>query len=927
MRRFRPSLLFTFSVISFVLLTALGVALAIGIQNKLEESALHQQAQSTIDQVNANLVPVLLPEDLEKPWVVGSARYNQLDRLIRGSMLRDHVVRVKVWAPDGTILYSDASNLIGKNFPPEEDLAEALAGEAHMDVSDLTAAENEFESGEFTRLLEVYVPLRAAGATQNTAIFETYHDLASVDAINEEMRSFLWTALAVGLAILYASLFTLVYRASRTLTRQNRENARLFNEVSQRLAERLQVEQTLRDRIEGERLLLAISTNFINLDSAEVDNGVRQALRALGSHMNVDRCYVVQFDRPEASMTVTHEWGAVGVVPLAGILTKTSTKAIPWLFRRLSQGETVNIPRVTDLPSDADAEREFLSAVSSKSVLLVPMIYNKTLVGALGLDNVRGYADWSEDSFLLLKIAGETLVNALERKRADAAIRESEQRFRAVFENASLGIALMTSNRTVLDSNKAMQDLLGYSEDELKGLNFVDLTHPEDHPKNPDYLPELLEGKRKSYKMDKRYVRKNGDIVWAELLVSAVRDSQGVPQYCIALVQNVTERKHHQEEIKRQLARLNSLRTIDNSIIFSFDLQNTLQVVLEQVTGQLNVDAASVSLLNVQTGSLEYTSGTGFRSQEVVSALARPGETLNGRRGIERLRVQLNDLSEGSGFLHAPLLEGEEFLAYHAVPLVAKGKLVGVLEVFNREPLAPDAEWVHFLETLAGQTAIAVDNAFLFLDLQRHNLQLSLAYETTLEGWSRALDLRDRETEGHTRRVTEMAVRLATAMGIDEEAIVHIRRGGLLHDIGKMGIPDAILLKDGPLTDEEWAIMQRHPVYAFELLSPIKFLEPALDIPYYHHEKWDGTGYPRGLKGLDIPLAARIFAIADVYDALRSDRPYRAAWPEDKVVQHIRSLSGTHFDQAVVAAFLRMDRTFYRSARTIPLLEEVARQV
>ena len=229
-------------------------------------------------------------------------------------------------------------------------------------------------------------------------------------------------------------------------------------------------------------------------------------------------------------MTVTHEWGAAGVVPLSGILNKTSSKALPWLYSRLSAGEPVNIARVADLPGVAHAEREFLSAVGSKSVLLVPMIYNKTLVGVLGLDNVRRYADWSEDSFLLLKIAGETLVNALERKRADAAIRENEQRFRAVFENASLGIALMTGNRIVLDSNKAMQDLLGYSEEELRGLNLVDVTHPEDHPKNLDYLPELLEGKRKSYTMDKRYVRKNGDIVWAELLVSAVRDSQGVPQ-------------------------------------------------------------------------------------------------------------------------------------------------------------------------------------------------------------------------------------------------------------------------------------------------------------------------------------------------------------------------------------------------------------
>jgi HD-GYP domain-containing protein (c-di-GMP phosphodiesterase class II) len=233
---------------------------------------------------------------------------------------------------------------------------------------------------------------------------------------------------------------------------------------------------------------------------------------------------------------------------------------------------------------------------------------------------------------------------------------------------------------------------------------------------------------------------------------------------------------------------------------------------------------------------------------------------------------------------------------------------------------------VQFLETLAGQIAIAVDNAFLFQDLQRHNFQLSLAYQTTLEGWSRALDLRDKETEGHTQRVTEMAVHLATDMGIGEGPLMDIRRGALLHDIGKMGIPDAILLKSGPLTDDEWEIMRRHPLYAYELLSPITFLQPSLDIPYCHHEKWDGSGYPRGLKGEEIPLAARIFAVVDVYDALRSDRPYRLAWPEEEVLEHIKFLSGTHFEPAVVEAFLKMDRTFYRPSTTIPLLAGTARR-
>lgn len=191
-------------------------------------------------------------------------------------------------------------------------------------------------------------------------------------------------------------------------------------------------------------------------------------------------------------------------------------------------------------------------------------------------------------------------------------------------------------------------------------------------------------------------------------------------------------------------------------------------------------------------------------------------------------------------------------------------------------------------------------------DLARANLELVNAYETTIEGWSHALDLRDKETEGHSLRVTEMTMELAHAAGISETELVHIHRGALLHDIGKMGVPDGILLKPGKLTDEEWVVMRKHPVYAFELLSPIAYLCPAIDIPYCHHEKWDGSGYPRGLKGEEIPLAARIFAIVDVWDALRSDRPYRKAWPKEKTFEHIKTDCGTHFDPKVVDLFFQM---------------------
>jgi putative two-component system response regulator len=190
--------------------------------------------------------------------------------------------------------------------------------------------------------------------------------------------------------------------------------------------------------------------------------------------------------------------------------------------------------------------------------------------------------------------------------------------------------------------------------------------------------------------------------------------------------------------------------------------------------------------------------------------------------------------------------------------------------------------------------------------LQEANAHLLAAYEATIEGWSHALDLRDRETEGHSQRVTELTVKLAEVYGLGAEEIMHIRRGALLHDMGKIGVPDSILHKPAALTDEEWTVMRKHPQFVYDMLSSVEYLRPALNIPYCHHEKWDGTGYPRGLKGEHIPLAARLFAVADVWDALTSDRPYRPAWSQDDALIFIREQSGTHFDPQVVDLFLRV---------------------
>ena len=369
---------------------------------------------------------------------------------------------------------------------------------------------------------------------------------------------------------------------------------------------------------------------------------------------------------------------------------------------------------------------------------------------------------------------------------------------------------------------------------------------------------------------------------------------------------NSIHRMYLHEQTVKQLERLAALRSIDVAISSVFDLQITLTILINEVIKQLNVDAASVLLIPAGGGQLEYVAGQGFFTRKIESTNLRIGDGHASRAVIDRHIIEIPDLANHGGkFMRAQLLAEEGFVSYYAVPLIAKGDVKGVLEIFHRSRLNPDREWLDFLETLGGQTAIAIENSILFQDLQRTNFELALAYDATIEGWSRALDLRDRETEGHTQRVTDLTLKLARRMGLSEERLTLIRRGTLLHDIGKMGIPDYILLKPEELTEAEQQIMRQHPQLAYDMLEPIAYLRDALNIPYCHHEKWDGTGYPNGLSGTQIPLEARLFAIVDVWDAITTDRPYRKGWPRKKALKYIHEQSGKYFDPQMVEIFLQ----------------------
>ena len=369
---------------------------------------------------------------------------------------------------------------------------------------------------------------------------------------------------------------------------------------------------------------------------------------------------------------------------------------------------------------------------------------------------------------------------------------------------------------------------------------------------------------------------------------------------------NAIQRSTLYEQTESRLQKLIALRQIDTAISSTLDLQKIMDIILTSSQKFLNVDAADILLHDESTGRLKYAYGVGFRTQLMNGFSVSIGKGWAGKAAQTRSPVFIPDLKKVSDQLIKPALKVEKLVSYYAVPLITNNQVKGVMECLTRSPLQQDQDWVEFINLLAGQAAIAINSAQLFDEIKHSNVQIIRAYDETIEGWSRAMDIRDKETEGHTQRVVELTLRLARAMGIPEEQLIHVKRGTLLHDIGKLVVPDTILFKPAALTDLEWRIMKKHPLNAYNMLASVDYLKPALDIPYCHHEHWDGSGYPRGLKGEEIPFTARIFSVVDIWDALLSNRPYRPAWSREKTIAYIKSRSGEDLDPKVVKVFLKI---------------------
>ena len=363
------------------------------------------------------------------------------------------------------------------------------------------------------------------------------------------------------------------------------------------------------------------------------------------------------------------------------------------------------------------------------------------------------------------------------------------------------------------------------------------------------------------------------------------------------------------EKANQRLNKIAALRNIDLAILSSFDIRVIHEVFVNEAVSLLQLDTLSLLEFDEFTQEFKLKIQKGLTNEELKKLkkqCIKIGKFIPGKAAKER-RIIKASFEEMDEPLRKRIMEERGFSNYYACPMIAKGKILGIVEVFKREKFEEEEEeWIEFLEALVGQISMAFENAKLFFELQSTKEDLLLAYDQTIEALSYALDLRDKETEGHSQRVTELTIKIAERLGIRGEKLRYIKWGALLHDIGKLGIPDSILLKPGPLNDEEWEIMKKHCEYGYNMLKQVEFLLPALEIPLYHHERWDGSGYPKGLKGEEIPLPARIFAIVDVWDALTSERPYRPPFSKEKALEYIVSQSGKHFDPEIVKVFLEV---------------------
>jgi len=468
------------------------------------------------------------------------------------------------------------------------------------------------------------------------------------------------------------------------------------------------------------------------------------------------------------------------------------------------------------------------------------------------------------------------------------------------------GVMITNAAGVIQWTNPGLSSMTGYDAHELIGYNPNKLrSGVQTSAQYQELWNTIIAGDTWKGNLINR--RKDGSHYAEEQTITPVKDESGNVQHFIAMKQDVTARQADREELHNRAQKQQALAELSHAALQNDDVKQLANQAGEIISSILEPDFMNVLRLNLNSNVFTLWAGSGWPDGIVGNfQIANDPTDHAGYTMLSDEPLISRDLPNETRFRPAELLVQLGVKHSIGVPIDNAEETYGILGVHFTEEKNLTSDDLVFLQAIANTLAAAIRQDRYKKRLQASHARLLEAYDSTIEGLAKALDLRDHETEGHSRRVTNLSVALARKLGLNEMELTSLRRGALLHDIGKMGIPDAILHKPGPLDAAERQHMQKHTTLARDLLNGISFLEDSIDIPLSHHEKWDGTGYPRGLKGKEIPLNARIFAVVDVYDALTNRRPYREAWSVTEALEYIHSQAGTHFDPAVSEAFIDM---------------------
>ncbi len=659
-------------------------------------------------------------------------------------------------------------------------------------------------------------------------------------------------------------------------------NAQLYEKTRRneaRLATLLEIAKALSSSLELEEVLSYIThsmTDILQLEHCAISeyDPVNQLVRTLAVYVKSG---------------MPHKDGGVGIsYPLSDY---PATACV------IKSGKNL-IVRTNDPQADP-AEAALLRLYGRVLMLMVPLQIGSRTVGIIELYTADKQRDLTSDEIYLAQTIADQVAVVIENTRLFA----ETKKLSSVVEQTADNVYICDKNGMIEYVNHAFEEITGYTKEEAIGQTPRLLkSNQHSHAFYKNLWDTVLTGKVFRAQLINR--KKNGRLYYELKTITPIKDAQGNITHLVSTGRDITELKLAEDAMRRQVKELEALAGISSALRAAHTLDDMLPLLLDETLKALDTEAGRISIYDPAKGFIEPLVGRGWFAPIAQASFISD-------EGISDHVFASGKVYYSQEFAGDPLVRPSSASQIPTgwggvcVPIRTEQETCGIMFISVRSPRELMDEEVRLLTTLAEIAGNAVHRMRLYEKTVLQAEELTLAYNRTLEGWSHALELRDQETAGHTQRVTNLTVSLARTMGVDEGELTFVRWGALLHDIGKMGIPDSILLKNGPLTKKERAIMKLHPQFAYDMLSPIAYLRSALDIPYCHHERWDGTGYPRGLTGEQIPLSARIFTVVDVWDALCSDRPYRRAWSKKKALDYIRQQADHYFDPNVVRVFLK----------------------